>query len=118
MGRYVDNWLDVGLNNLVLYSFPTMEFDASGNIVGSTDHNTADSKEFRYVVDIWSKTNRPFLFYWSKRFDRLAQLADQKGKFLEPYSKEWNNAFINLVKTCYAYIKNKNPEITSDKILL
>src|SRR5690606_31412026 len=103
MGRYVDDWLDVGLNNLILYSFPTMEFDASGNIVGAINHNTPDSKEFRYVVDMWSKTNRPFLFYWTKRFGRLAPLVDQKGNFLEPYSKEWNKAFINLVKASYSY---------------
>jgi len=118
MGRYVSNWLNIGLNNLILYSIPTYEFDASGNVVGEMNAATADSKEFRYVVDKWSGQHQPFLFYWTKRFNRLAPLADAEGEFLEPYSPGWNNAYINLVKAAFSYIKSKNPEITEDKILL
>src|SRR5690606_1191430 len=103
MGRYVSNWLNIGLNNLILYAPPTFKFDASGNVAGKIDASTTDSKEFRYVVDMWSGQNQPFLFYWTKRFNRLAPLANNEGEFLQPYSSAWNNAYVNLVKEAFSY---------------
>lgn len=118
MGRYVDRWLNVGLNNLIIYSFPTYKFDSSGTVIGEMNTGTEDSKEFSYVVDMWSKKNQPFLFYWNKRFERLAPLINKEGVYLEPYSPEWNKAYTSLVKKAFAYIKGKNPNISEDHVIL
>lgn len=107
---------DAQLTHFQANYIPTVIFDTQGNPLTDIDHTTANSLGYRETVYPWIKRKGKIIFLWQARYKTLAPIGN--GKYLEPYSSAWTNAFSNLLKLVVKDLKSNFPNLDVNDILL